>query len=147
MELDQDFNEFLQLFLDNGIRFMIVGGYAMAAHGLPRFTGVLEAWVWISKENSVKIVSALHEFGFGSINITPQDFESPNLVIQLGYAPNRIDLLTGIDGVNFDDAWERRLLVDINGLEIPFIGRDDLIKNKKSAGRPQDLADVTRLEQ
>jgi len=147
LELDQDFSEFLQLFLDNDVRFLIVGGYAMAAHGLPRYTGDLDAWVWIDPENAERIVRALRAFGFGSLEISPKDFVSESLVLQLGFPPHRIDLLTSIDGVSFDDAWLRRVTVNANGMAVPFIGRDDLLTNKKSAGRPQDIADAKRLEQ
>jgi len=147
LELDQDFSEFLQLFLDNEVRFLIVGGYAMAAHGLPRYTGDLDAWVWIDPENAERIVKALGAFGFSSLGISPEDFESESLVVQLGFPPHRIDLLTSIDGVSFDEAWLRRVVVSANGLPIPFIGRDDLLVNKKAAGRPQDIADAQRLEQ
>ena len=147
MELDQDFSEFVQLFLDNDVRFLIVGGYAMAAHGLPRFTGDLDTWVWIDHENAERIMKALTEFGFSSLDITAKDFQSPNLVVQLGFPPHRIDLLTGIDGVEFEEAWKRRIEVGINGVDVPFIGREDLITNKKAASRVQDLADVARLEE
>ena len=146
MELDQDFSEFVQLFLDNDVRFLIVGGYAMAAHGLPRFTGDLDTWVWIDHENAERIMKALTEFGFSSLDITAKDFQSPNLVVQLGFPPHRIDLLTGIDGVEFEEAWKRRIEVGVNGVDVPFIGREDLITYKKAASRVQDLADVARLE-
>jgi predicted nucleotidyltransferase len=118
----------------------------VAAHGLPRYTGDLEAWVWIDHENAERIMKSLAEFGFGSLDITAKDFQSPNLVVQLGFPPHRIDLLTGIDGVEFEEAWKHRIEVGVNGTEVPFIGREDLIANKKAAGRAQDLADVTRLE-
>ena len=147
MELDQDFSEFVQLFLDNDVRFLIVGGYAMAAHGLPRYTGDLDTWVWIDHENAERIMKALTEFGFSSLDITANDFQSPNLVVQLGFPPHRIDLLTGIDGVEFQEAWKRRIEVEVNGVDVPFIGREDLITNKKAARRAQDLADVARLEE
>ena len=147
MELDQDFSEFVQLFLDNDVRFLIVGGYAMAAHGLPRFTGDLDTWVWIDHENAERIIKALTEFGFSSLDITAKDFQSPNLVVQLGFPPHRIDLLTGIDGVEFEEAWKRRIEVGVNGVDVPFIGREDLITNKTAASRVQDLADVARLEE
>ena len=145
MELDQDFSEFVQLFLDNDVRFLIVGSYAMAAHGLPRFTGDLDTWVWIDHENAERIMKALTEFGFSSLDITAKDFQSPNLVVQLGFPPHRIDLLTGIDGVEFEEAWKRRIEVGVNGVDVPFIAREDLITNKKAASRVQDLADVARL--
>jgi hypothetical protein len=145
MRLDQDFNEFVGLFLDNEVRFLIVGGYALAAHGLPRLTGDLDAWVWISDDNALRVIRALTEFGFGSLGLTADDFIRPDSVVQLGYPPCRIDILTEIDGVLFEAAWARRLEVEIDGRHVPIIGRDDLIANKRASGRPQDIADVARL--
>jgi hypothetical protein len=144
--LDQDFNEFVRLFLDNDVRFLIVGGYAMAAHGLPRYTGDLDTWVWINEQNAERILNALVAFGFGSLDISVEDFQKPNTVLQLGFPPHRIDVLTGIDGVSFDDAWQRRVIVDVEDIQLPFISREDLIANKRAAARPQDLADVVRFE-
>ena len=145
MELDKDFNEFVELFLEHNVRFLIVGGYALAAHGLPRATGDLDAWVWINPENAQNIMRALNAFGFQNLLLTESDFSKEDSIIQLGYPPFRIDILTSIDGVAFDQAWEKKIVVELNGMNVPFIGRDDLIANKKAAGRPQDLADVSRL--
>ncbi|MBU6233120.1 MAG: nucleotidyltransferase [Acidobacteria bacterium] len=147
MELDQDFNEFVQLLLANDVRFLIVGGYALAAHGAPRYTGDLDTWLWVNDHNADRMLVVLDSFGFGSLNITREDLLNPDTVIQLGYPPHRIDLLTGIDGVSFDEAWNRRMEVEVNGQQIPFISREDLITNKKAVARPQDLADVAKLEQ
>ena len=145
MELDKDFNEFVELFLEHNVRFLIVGGYALAAHGLPRATGDLDAWVWIKPENAQNIMRALNAFGFQNLSLTESDFSKEDSIIQLGYPPFRIDILTSIDGVAFDQAWEKKIVVELNGMNVPFIGRDDLITNKKAAGRPQDIADVSRL--
>ncbi|MEN9745539.1 MAG: hypothetical protein RL729_11 [Actinomycetota bacterium] len=145
MELDKDFNEFVELFLEHNVRFLIVGGYALAAHGLPRATGDLDAWVWVNPENALNIMRALNAFGFQNLSLTESDFLKEDSIIQLGYPPFRIDILTSIDGVAFDQAWEKKVVVELNGMKVPFIGREDLIANKKAAGRPQDLADVSRL--
>ena len=145
MELDKDFNEFVELFLEHNVRFLIVGGYALAAHGLPRATGDLGAWVWVNPENAQNIMRALNAFGFQNLSLTESDFSKEDSIIQLGYPPFRIDILTSIDGVVFDQAWEKKIVVELNGMNVPFIGRDDLITNKKAAGRPQDIADVSRL--
>lgn len=145
MELDKDFNEFVELFLQHEVRFLIVGGYALAAHGLPRATGDLDAWVWASSENAQRILNALGDFGFSDLNLTEHDFSKRDSIVQLGYPPFRIDILTSIDGVEFEQAWERKLVIDLNGTNVPFIGKSDLITNKKAAGRPQDIADVSRL--
>ena len=145
MELDKDFNEFVELFLEHNVRFLIVGGYALAAHGLPRATGDLDAWVWVNPENAQNIMRALNAFGFQNLSLTESDFSKEDSIIQLGYPPFRIDILTSIDGVVFDQAWEKKIVIELNGMNVPFIGRDDLITNKKAAGRPQDIADVSRL--
>ena len=145
MEMDRDFNEFAELLLDHEVRFLIVGGYALAAHGAPRYTGDLDAWLWVDPINATRVLAVLEEFGFGAVDVTIEDLLNPALVIQLGYPPHRIDLLTGIDGVSFDAAWDRRVEFDIAERRIPFISRDDLIANKVAAGRPQDIADVARL--
>jgi hypothetical protein len=147
MELDKDFSEFVALFIDHDVQFLIVGGYALAAHGLPRATGDLDAWVRVSEANSVKIFAALREFGFGDVGVSASDFDHEDSVVQLGFPPYRIDILTSVDGIDFDGAWDRRMLVEVNNLSVPFISRDDLIANKKAAGRPQDIADVQRLTQ
>jgi predicted nucleotidyltransferase len=145
MQLDSDFNEFVALFEAHDVRFMIVGGYALAAHGLPRATGDLDAWIWIDPQNALRILKALDEFGFGELDITQADLTSNDCVIQLGYSPYRIDILTRITGVEFDDAWTRRIELEMDGVTVPFIGREDLIANKRATGRPQDIADVRRL--
>ncbi|MEI8370882.1 MAG: DUF6036 family nucleotidyltransferase [Planctomycetia bacterium] len=145
MEMDRDFNEFAELLLDHEVRFLIVGGYALAAHGAPRYTGDLDAWLWVDPINATRVLAVLEEFGVGAVDVTIEDLLNPDLVIQLGYPPHRIDLLTGIDGVSFDAAWDRRVEFDIAERRIPFISRDDLIANKVAAGRPQDIADVARL--
>jgi glycine cleavage system aminomethyltransferase T len=145
MELDRDFREFVESFIAHDVRFLIVGGYALAAHGVPRATGDLDAWVWIDPANAKRIVDALASFGFKDIGVTESDFTRADSVIQLGYAPYRIDILTSIDGVDFESAWIRRASVDVGGVVVGFIGRDDLITNKRAVGRPQDLVDVERL--
>jgi hypothetical protein len=145
MELNQDFYEFFASLIDNDVRFLVVGGYAMAAHGHPRFTKDLDVWVWMDATNSVAIIEALTAFGFGSLGLTPADFLTPDTVIQLGYPPQRIDLLTTPDGVRFEDCWPDRLVTSIRGLNIPVLGLEGLIANKTAAARPQDLVDVSLL--
>ncbi len=145
MELDQDFNEFVALLATHDVRYMIVGGYALAAHGLPRATGDLDAWIWADPINAQRLLIALDEFGLGGVGIEEADLTSPDRVIQLGYPPYRIDLLTQISGVEFEKAWARHIEVILDGVKVPFIGREDLIVNKRATGRPQDIADVLRL--
>ncbi len=145
MQLDLDFRDFVELFTVNDVRFLIVGGYAVAAHGLPRYTGDLDARVWVGAENASRVVRSLEAFGFSNLGLSDEDFNQPDRVVQLGYPPYRIDILTSIEGVEFDGAWERRVVLDLDGIEVPFIGRDDLLTNKRVAGRPQDIADLERL--
>jgi hypothetical protein len=145
MQLDPDFREFVASFNEHEVRYLVVGGYALAAHGLPRATGDLDAWVWVNDQNAERILEALHAFGFGGLGLTAADFDHPDAVIQLGYPPYRIDILTSIDGVAFEDAWERRISVEVDGLHLDVISRDDLLRNKIAADRPQDRADVHRL--
>ena len=147
MELDKDFSEFVGLFIDHDVQFLIVGGYALAAHGLPRATGDLDAWVRASEGNAVKVFEALKAFGFGDVGVSVADFDREGSVVQLGFPPYRIDILTSVDGIEFEDAWNRRILVEVDNLSVPFISRDDLIANKKATGRPQDISDVQRLTQ
>jgi len=147
MQLDPDFREFVESFNDHDVRFLVVGGYALAAHGLPRATGDFDAWVWIGGDNATRIVDALSAFGFGALGLEVTDFDRADSVVQLGYPPYRVDIFTSIDGVEFDDAWSRRLSIDVAGLALEVIGRDDLIRNKVAADRPQDRADVARLTQ
>ena len=145
MKLDKDFNEFVELFVANDVRFLVVGGYALAAHGYPRATDDFDAWVWANSENAEKIVECLTEFGFGKLNLSADDFTTPDRVVQLGYPPYRIDIITSITGVEFENAWANRWVIDVDGMLVPFIGRDDLLKNKRATGRPKDLLDVEYL--
>jgi hypothetical protein len=115
------------------------------AHGLPRATGDPDAWTWPDPDNALRVLEVLDEFGFGGLEISEDDLTSPDLVIRLGCPSYRIDLLTRIEGVNFESAWQRRIEVLLDTVRVPFIGRDGLIANKRAVGRPQDIADVLRL--
>ncbi len=145
MQLDRDFKEFVACFLTHDVRFLAVGGDAMAAHGAPRYTGDFDAWIRVDPGNATRVIAALDQFGFGALGVVPEDFARPDQIVQLGYRPYRIDILTSIGGVEFSDAWERRMTVEIDGMHIDFIGTDDLIATTRAAGRPQDLADIDRL--
>lgn len=145
MELDRDFSEFIACCVARDVRFLIVGGYALAAHGHPRFTKDLDVWVWLDPDNAGRLITALGDFGFGSLGLTPADFADPDVVVQLGHAPKRIDLLTSIDGVGFDECWADHVVLEISGLAVPFIDVDHLIANKRASGRLQDLADAEVL--
>jgi hypothetical protein len=142
---NKDFREFVELLNSNGVRFLIVGGHAVALHGYPRFTGDLDVWVATDPENAERVTKALSDFGFGSLKFTAQDFARPGYAIQLGRPPYRIDILTSIDAVAFSGAYRRRRTVRAGPLAMPFIALEDLLRNKRATGRPQDLADVEKL--
>lgn len=145
--LSPDFKEFVQLLNKNDVQYMIVGGYAVGIHGHPRYTGDLDIWLLPTQENAGKIIRSIQEFGFGSLPITEDDLQQEGMVIQLGYPPLRIDLLTSIDGVRFDECYTNKKVVTIDELQVNFIGYHDLIKNKKASGRHQDLGDIDNLQE
>ena len=144
--LTSDFKEFAALLNSNRVEYLVVGGYALAAHGHPRYTGDLDFWIGTSPGNADRVLAALKEFGFGSLGISKADLTTPNQVIQMGYAPARIDLLTTIDGVDFVNCYQRRLTVIVDGVELGFISLDDFKINKRAVGRHKDLADLEALE-
>ena len=145
MELNRDFSEFIACFAARDVRFLIVGGYAVAAHGLPRYTQDLDVWVRVDDANARLIVAALEDFGFGGLGLAVGDFLDDDVVVQLGREPQRIDLLTFVSGVEFDEAYANRLMVEIGGLQVPVIGWAELRRNKLATGRLRDLADVDDL--
>ena len=144
--LNPDFRDMLSAFIAEDVEFLVVGAYALAAHGFPRATGDLDCWIRRSPVNADRVMRALAVFGAPLDEITGADLSAADLVVQLGVEPGRIDLLTSIDGVEFDDAWPGRLMATIDGLQLPLIGLDDLVRTKRAAGRDQDLADVARIE-
>jgi len=146
MILNKDFKEFIQLLNDNNVRYLVVGGYAVAFHGYPHYTKDIDLWIWLNRENAENLIKVLDDFGFSSLGLKVEDFLTPGYVIQLGYPPNRIDLLTTVTGLDFDKCYASRIELNINGTRINFIGLDDLKKNKKLTGRYQDLADLEHLE-
>ena len=145
MELNRDFSEFIACFVARDVRFLIVGGYAVAAHGHPRYTKDLDVWVRRDPENARRIVTALEDFGFGGFGISVADFLADEMVVQLGREPQRIDLLTFVSGVEFDDAYQNRVTLAMGDVEMPVIGRVELRRNKLATGRLRDLADVEDL--
>jgi hypothetical protein len=144
--LNSDFLDFLTLLNQHQVHYLIVGGYAVAVHGHPRYTKDLDVWVEVSPENAEKLIRALQDFGFGSLGLTEADFLSSDRVVQLGYPPNRIDLLTSIDGVEFGMCYHDRLSVEMQGLMLSFIDLENLRRNKRASGRFQDLADLENLQ-
>jgi hypothetical protein len=140
-----DWIELCASFVTHGVEFLVVGGQAVVAHGYPRMTKDLDLWVRPTRENGERIISALRDFGTNS-PIPAEAFERPETMLVLGRAPFRVDLLTDLPGVTFEGAWARRVSVRLDGHEFPLMCRPDLIQNKKTVGRPQDLADVAELE-
>ncbi|HBX76563.1 MAG TPA: hypothetical protein DEG43_02860 [Acidimicrobiaceae bacterium] len=147
MRLTQDFVEFIECCARRDVRYLVVGGYAVAAHGHPRATKDLDIWVLIDPTNAERLILALNDFGMSSVGLRAADFLEPEVVVQLGYAPIRIDLLTTISGITFDECWPKRVMIDVGGVEAGFISVEDLIANKRAAGRPQDLVDADLLQQ
>ncbi len=145
MKLDADLREFIELLNACDVRFLVVGAYALAYHGHPRYTGDIDFFVEPSQENAQRIVQVLERFGFANIGLAVEDFTKTDLVVQLGVEPNRIDLMTSISGVGFDEAWLTREHGEIDGLRLAFISKDLLRRNKAAVGRKQDLADIDYL--
>lgn len=143
--LSPDYKDFIQCLNDQHVRYLVVGGYAVALHGYPRFTKDMDLWIDRSPRNATRMVKALHQFGFASLGLKESDFLTPNQIIQLGYPPNRVDLITSLEGVEFKTCYPRRIKVSLEGVEISFIDLDNLRLNKKASGRPQDLADLDNL--
>ena len=146
MKLDKDLRELLESFLSNGVEFLVVGGHAVAFHGYPRYTDDLDLFVRPDAANGERIVRALVLFGFGSLDVKASDFTADDRVIQLGRAPNRVDLLTRLYGVEFDEAWRTRLPGKLDGISVWIISNEALIRNKRATGRTRDLADAEMLE-
>jgi hypothetical protein len=146
MNLNPDFKEFFQLLSANDVQYLIVGGYAVAYHGHPRYTKDIDVWIWIDPENAKRVVKTLADFGFESLGLNEDDFLETETIIQLGYAPNRIDLIMGVPGVEFRECYEKRDETEIDGVKLSFIDLENLKKAKKASGRLQDLADIENLK-
>jgi len=146
--MNDDFSELLRALLDAGARFLVVGAHAMAVHGVPRATGDLDVWVATDRENVQKVWRGLVSFGapVEAMGISQQDFESPGTVVQIGVPPRRIDLMTRLSGLDFDKAWPNRVMHRVGRDDIPFLGREDLMANKRATGRLKDVADLEILE-
>ena len=145
MELSQDFKEFIQLLNAHKVEYLVVGGYAVTIHGFPRTTGDIDFWIKPYGDNSQRIVKTLIDFGFGSLDINQEDFLREDSVVQLGFPPNRIDILTGVSGLEFDECYEARKVVMYEGEKINFISLHHLKINKKQTGRDKDNLDLKNL--
>lgn len=141
----KDFEDLLDVFLRNDVRFLIVGAHALAHHAKPRYTKDLDILVEATPVNAARIVEALEKFGFGGLGISSSDFDQPARILQLGVPPTRIDIMTSIDGISFPEAWETHVVGSYGRLDVPFIGYEALIRNKAASARPQDLADLEIL--
>jgi len=145
MEVQLDFRDLLELFNKHKVEYLIIGAYALALHGAPRYTGDLDIFVKPDKANAAHILAALEDFGFGSLDITARDFETPGRIVQLGVPPVRIDIVTSITGVSWDAASENKIAGKYGDLEVYYIGRDEFVANKRALGRKKDLADLEAL--
>jgi hypothetical protein len=145
--VNDDFRDLLAALLAAGARFLVVGAHALAVHGVPRATGDLDVWIAADPDNALRVHGALVAFGAPvvAMGVTREDFIRPDQVVQIGLPPRRIDILTAISGVPFEEAWPERVTHDVQGLAVPFIGRAALVKNKRAAGRAKDVADLEAL--
>jgi hypothetical protein len=145
MEIQPDFRELLALFNARRVEFLVVGGYALAFHGAPRNTGDIDIYVKPGQENAERVMSALTEFGFGSVGLNAGDFEKPDQVIQLGVPPVRVDIVTSLSGVSWEEAEHGKTGGEYGDVPVFYIGRKQFISNKKASGRKKDLADLEAL--
>lgn len=145
MFINSDFSDLLRLFNDNNVRYLVIGGYAVTQHAEPRFTKDLDLWISTDPSNAQAVYKALREFGAPLAQMTADDFAEEGYFYQMGNPPSRVDVLMGIPGIEFEDAWERRVAISFDDLSVLFISRKDLITAKIASGRPQDLIDVQML--
>jgi len=144
--MNRDFAEMLGALSAAGAEFLIVGAHALAAHGRPRASGDLDIWIRPTGQNAKRVWEALVSFGAPLKELRVEDLSAPDVVFQIGVVPARIDLLTSVTGLGFDEAWSRRVAIEVDGLRLPFISREDLIHNKTALGRLRDLADIEDLK-
>ena len=147
MRVEKDFEEFIKLLNYHKVKYLVVRAYALIFHTLPRNTGDIDFFIEASKTNSLKVLRALKDFGFGDMDFKKEDFLKPDIVIQLGYSPNRIDIITGISGLSFTEAYRNKVKGKIGSEEVHFISANDLLKNKTSAARVKDIADAELLKE
>ncbi len=143
--LNEDYRDMLQILFENEVRFLLIGAYAMAVHGYPRATADFDIWIEATPENSRKLYASLGKYGTPRIDISETSFAEEGIIFQIGVAPRRIDILTSIDGVRFQEAYANKTIVEIEGLCIPCLSKDDLIKNKRATHREKDKLDADYL--
>jgi predicted nucleotidyltransferase len=144
--LNEDYRDMLHALSDEKVKFLLVGAYALAAHGYPRATMDIDIWIMPSSQNADAVLRALRRFGAPLHNLTKDDLQKDGTIFQIGVAPRRIDIVTGASGLQFEEAYERALSVNIEGIEVHIPSIDDLIRNKRASGRTKDLADAEALE-
>lgn len=144
--LNKDYKEMLLCLLEENVKFLLVGAYALAAHGFPRATKDIDFFVWATPQNAANLMRAVTRFGAPLQDISAADFSTEGIIFQIGNSPRRIDIITNISGVGFEQAYANKKVISVEGIEIPVISLDDLIANKRASGRTQDLADVEKLE-
>lgn len=144
--LSQDFKEFVELLNNHQVEYLIVGGYAVGVHGHPRYTGDLDVWINTTMENAKKMIKVLNDFGFSSFGLTEADFIKSGNVIQMGYPPFRIDVLTTVDGVEFENCYQNKIIVQHDEITLNVIGINDLKINKQASGRLKDIDDLENLK-
>ena len=145
MEIHHDFSELFACLIDEKVEFVLVGAYALALHGVPRATGDLDIYVRPTEQNADAVLRALGTFGFDGLDLSREDFTTLERVVQLGFPPVRVDLLTSISGLTWDEAADSAETFRFGDLEVRTLGRDALIKNKRATGRTKDLADIEAL--
>ena len=144
--MNQDFVDLLRAFAAHDVRFLIVGAYALALHGRPRATGDLDVWIDATPENASRVLAALADFGAPMDQVNEDDFSRPGIVYEIGVAPGRVDILTQLTGITFDEAWRGRVRHAFGDWEADFIGRQDFLRNKRATGRAKDLGDIEGME-
>ena len=147
MQIQKDYKELLELFNAHKVEYLIVGGYALAFHGAPRFTGDMDLFVKPDSTNAQRILTALEEFGMASLDLSQSDFTSPDNVIQIGVPPVRVDIMTSITAVDWEKAESGKVPGNYGDTQVYFIGRDDFVANKRALGRKRDLADLEAIEE
>ena len=144
--LNEDYKDMLQALSDENVKFILIGAYAMAAHGYPRATMDIDIWIMPSPENVDAVFRALQRFGAPLHNLTTKDLQIDGTIFQIGVAPRRIDIITGVSGLKFEETYQNSLLINIEGIDVRIPAINDLICNKKATGRTKDMADVEALE-
>jgi hypothetical protein len=145
MDVPSDFKEWLECLNAHGVEYLVVGAYALAFHGAPRATGDIDIYIHPTPENARRLLAALTDFGFASLGLRPEEFEVPDQVLQLGVPPVRVDVMTSMSGVSWQEAWQGRCPGSIAGVQVSFISRQHYVVNKRASGRYKDLADIEAL--